>query len=128
MLLRNKLLTYNLYLQAMTLIFLQQEEQQRLQRLQQAQRDAFASEVLKEFDLGQLNEIKDEYVEEDEDQKDDIKLETKNEIVEEEEEDALAKQRAALEAIKQRAALGTVSLKMSTVTVFDISIKEIDFF
>ena len=67
-------------------------------------------------------------MEEDEDQKDDIKLETKNEIVEEEEEDALAKQRAALEAIKQRAALGTVSLKMPTVTVFDISIKEIDFF
>ena len=102
----------------MTIIFLQQEEQQRLQRLQQAQRDAFASEVLKEFDLGQLNEIKDGFDQEDEDQKDDIKLETKNEIVEDEEEDALAKQRAALEAIKQRAALGKVSLKMSIVTIF----------
>ena len=53
----------------MTIIFLQQEEQQRLQRLQQAQRDAFASEVLKEFDLGQLNEIKDGFDQEDEDQK-----------------------------------------------------------
>ena len=106
----------------MTIIFLQQEEQQRLQRLQQAQRDAFASEVLKEFDLGQLNEIKDGFDQEDEDQKDDIKLETKNEIVDDEEEDALAKQRAALEAIKQRAALGRVSLKMSKIPIFGLEI------
>ena len=36
------------------------EEQQRLQRLQQAQRDAYANEVLKEFDFDQFSEIKDE--------------------------------------------------------------------
>ena len=40
------------------------QEQERLQRLQQAQRDAFATEVLRDFDLKQLAGLKSEHQDE----------------------------------------------------------------
>merc|ERR1711963_1105034 len=61
------------------------EEQQRLARLQQAQRDAFANEVLKEFDLAQFKTEEDNQAEDEILEKPEIKPEngvaTKKELI-----------------------------------------------
>lgn len=58
------------------------EEQQRLARLQQAQRDAFANEVLEEFDLGQFKTEEDLQHEPDENQPEIKHEQPKKELIE----------------------------------------------